>query len=246
MKRFFSLLLAFVWATLLNAQSFTVEHGDLAKTDSIGSEIIFEFQVKNVSNSDLTLDLLRTKNDLPENWSSSLCFSLCFAPFMDSVSTTSDFGSSPLAPNEVRTFSAHVFPFVNEGTAHLTIVVKNHNNPSDKQEFEITATAQTTDVENSPVAQGFYLSQAYPNPFGEKSPAATNNTQFKFTLPAAGFTQLKIYDVLGREIATLVNGSKRQGTHTVEFNAGNIPAGIYFARFSANGIVQTRKFVLEK
>ena len=62
---------------------------DTTLTDTVGSEIIFDFEVINISNTVQTVYEVRTINDLPPNWTSSLCFGeLCFAPFIDSIATT--------------------------------------------------------------------------------------------------------------------------------------------------------------
>ena len=85
----------------------------------------------------------------------------------------------------------------------------------------------------------FYLTQNYPNPF---NPATTINYQ----MPELNFVTIKIYDVLGKEVATLVNEEKPAGNYQIEFNGANLPSGIYFYRIQANDYVETRKMVLLK
>jgi hypothetical protein len=80
---------------------------------------------------------------------------------------------------------------------------------------------------------------AYPNPF---NPSA----RIEFTLPKAGKVSLKVYDVLGREVAVLVNETLNARDHDVVFNGSELPSGIYFARLEAGGVSQTRKMVLLK
>jgi photosystem II stability/assembly factor-like uncharacterized protein len=83
----------------------------------------------------------------------------------------------------------------------------------------------------------FSFSQNYPNPFNP-------NTVIKFTISELRFTTLKIYDVLGREIATLVNEEKPAGKYEVEFNGSALTSGIYFYRIQAGNYTETRKMVL--
>ncbi len=88
----------------------------------------------------------------------------------------------------------------------------------------------------------FSLEQNYPNPFNP-------STKIKFTIPVvekghAPFVQLIIYDVLGNEIATLVNEEKPAGTYEVVFNASEYPSGIYFYRLQAGTFVETKKMIL--
>ena len=83
----------------------------------------------------------------------------------------------------------------------------------------------------------FALYQSYPNPF---NPITTINYQ----IPQLSFVSLKIYDVLGNEIATLVNEEKYAGSYEVEFDGANITSGIYFYQLTAGSFVETKKMVL--
>lgn len=93
--------------------------------------------------------------------------------------------------------------------------------------------------------EAFKLSQNYPNPFNP-------STVIRFSLPVLSKVELKIFDLLGREIMTLVNEEKPAGNYEVEFNAlksqGNntteLPNGIYFYRLKAGNFTQTRKMIL--
>jgi hypothetical protein len=85
----------------------------------------------------------------------------------------------------------------------------------------------------------FQLHEAYPNPFNP-------TTELRFDLSQAGRTTLKVYDMLGREVATLVNGQRAAGTYTVSFDAAQLPSGIYFARLTSGANTQVRKLMLIK
>lgn len=85
----------------------------------------------------------------------------------------------------------------------------------------------------------YMLSQNYPNPF---NPA----TKISYALPKAGNVKLVIYDVLGREIATLVNESKKAGHYTVDFNASNLASGVYIYRIEAGTYRDAKKMMLIK
>jgi hypothetical protein len=67
-----------------------------------------------------------------------------------------------------------------------------------------------------------------------------------YQLPVIGFVTLKVYDILGREVATLVNEEKPAGEYEVEFNGSALPSGIYFYQLNAGAFVQTKKMVLIK
>ncbi len=85
---------------------------------------------------------------------------------------------------------------------------------------------------------GSYLGN-YPNPFNP-------STTISYELSATGYVTLKVYDILGREIATLVSRSESAGTHSVTFDASRLPSGVYFYRLTAPGINLVRKMLLTK
>ena len=92
---------------------------------------------------------------------------------------------------------------------------------------------------NGSVLKGFHLSHNSPNPF---NPITT----IKYQIPELSFITLKVYDVLGNEIVTLVNEEKPVGNYKVEFDATALPSGIYFYRLQTGSFVETKKMVLMK
>jgi len=87
--------------------------------------------------------------------------------------------------------------------------------------------------------QTYALSQNYPNPFNP-------STKIDFAIPSNGLVQLKVYNVLGQEIATLVNETMTPGNHTVTFDASKYSSGVYLYKITAGNFVSTRKMVLLK
>ena len=86
----------------------------------------------------------------------------------------------------------------------------------------------------------FELSQNYPNPFNP-------TTQIAYTIQKAGKVELKIYDVLGREVMTLVNKEMTPGKYTADFDAGNLASGVYIYRIQAGSeFAAVKKMVLIK
>ncbi len=85
----------------------------------------------------------------------------------------------------------------------------------------------------------FRLEQNYPNPF---NPA----TIISYQLPVSSEVSLKIYDLLGREVATLVNARQAAGRYDVRFNAASLASGVYFYRLSAGAFIETKKMMLVK
>jgi hypothetical protein len=89
------------------------------------------------------------------------------------------------------------------------------------------------------IINNYLLRHNYPNPFNP-------TTKIKYQIPQLSFVTLKIYDVLGSEVALLVQGEKSLGSYQVEFNATGLPSGVYFYRLQAGNFVETKKMVLMK
>jgi hypothetical protein len=85
----------------------------------------------------------------------------------------------------------------------------------------------------------FLLSQNYPNPFNP-------STKIKYQIPEISFVTIKVFNVLGKEIETLVNEEKPVGTYELTWNAANLPSGVYFYQLKAGNYISTKKMVLMK
>ncbi len=98
---------------------------------------------------------------------------------------------------------------------------------------------EITDVNenNSSNLLNYTLTQNYPNPFNP-------STTIGYSLPQNSFVQLKVYDMLGREVANLVNKSQVIGNYQIEFDATNLTSGIYFYRLQSGNFTETKKLIL--
>ncbi|MFC2094410.1 M28 family peptidase [Bacteroidota bacterium] len=85
----------------------------------------------------------------------------------------------------------------------------------------------------------FNLDQNYPNPFNP-------STKIKYTLPSDGFTELKVYDIMGNSITTLVSETKPAGSYEIIFDASNIPSGVYFYTLRSGELITSKKMILVK
>jgi len=125
-----------------------------------------------------------------------------------------------------------------------------HGSPGKDDDTTFTNSGEITVI----LPAEFQLFQNYPNPFNP-------TTNFEFRIPAStslgfaerraggtdfGFVTLKIYDVLGNEVATLVNEEKPAGKYIIKFNAGSLASGIYFYQLKASNFLSTKKMVLIK
>lgn len=111
--------------------------------------------------------------------------------------------------------------------------------------LQLDSTVLKTGAAGPPLPQEFYLGQNYPNPFNP-------TTRFEFGIPDHGFVSLKVYDALGKEIATLINERFAPGAHTAQWNAEKSASGIYYYKLTFVGdnggqqYERTRKMILLK
>ena len=101
-----------------------------------------------------------------------------------------------------------------------------------------------TNIASIDIVEEYYLQQNYPNPFNP-------STKIKYQIPEAGFVSLKVFDVLGNEVADLVNENKPAGVYEVEFSSHsgkvrNLPSGVYFYTLNSGDFVSTKKMLLIK
>jgi len=244
MKRVFEkfllvFMLIFSLNILNNAQTFSVAAPDTVLNDNLGSEIIFEFIIHNTSNDTLNLYFLRSLNDLPDGWTSSLCFETCLAPHVDSIVTNVQYGSSPILVGESRDFSVHVFLMTNEGEANIELKIANVDNPDEFINYNLTASTTVTSVKENVQFDSFELYQNYPNPFNP-------STNISFILNDGGRARLSVFDILGNKISTITDKYYSSGFHQIEFSAGDLSSGIYFYKLEVNNLVQVKKMVIGK
>ena len=103
--------------------------------------------------------------------------------------------------------------------------------------WENNSTVGVKDINS--LLQDFKLMQNYPNPFNPL-------TTLKYTMPEPGNVLIKVFDVLGNEIVTLINEEKPAGSYQIEFDGVDLPSGIYFYRLKSNSFINTKKMVLLK
>ncbi len=92
---------------------------------------------------------------------------------------------------------------------------------------------------SSEVPKEYTLFQNFPNPFNP-------STKIKYQVPINGFVKLIVYDLLGREVAVLVNEQQKPGTYETEFNASNQSSGVYFYKLQTEKYSDTKKMVIIK
>jgi hypothetical protein len=97
-----------------------------------------------------------------------------------------------------------------------------------------------TSIKDGVKPEDFYLAQNFPNPFNP-------STNINFGLPAASAVDLRIYNLLGEEVAVLINNEfKSAGNYSIQFNASNLPSGVYVYRLASGEIISSKKMILTK
>jgi hypothetical protein len=101
--------------------------------------------------------------------------------------------------------------------------------------------SEITSVEQSSyrLPERFSLSQNYPNPFNP-------STTIEYQIPKQSYVTLRIFDLLGREVATLVNEKREAGSYRVQFDGAGLSSGVYFYQLRGGEFVQTKKLILQK
>lgn len=151
-------------------------------------------------------------------------------------------GEDPFGPDPEYLPSSQLpraVAFNNDGT---TLYIGSYRHDGEGfppiQYFTGPATSITDVPRDQP--NGYALDQNYPNPFNP-------TTNIEFTLGQGGVTTLKVYDISGREVASILSEQQlNAGTHTFTFDASNLSSGIYFYRMNSNGVQMTRKMTLLK
>jgi len=101
----------------------------------------------------------------------------------------------------------------------------------------ITTNIKESEVGESQIPNKFKLEQNYPNPFNP-------STKISWQSPVGSWQTLKVYDLLGKEVATLLDEYKRAGKYETDFNTSNLPSGVYFYRIQAGNFIDTKKMIL--
>jgi len=123
-------------------------------------------------------------------------------------------------------------------SAAITIGDPHHGPITIPIDLTVTTLADVTDEKNT-LPKTSILHQNYPNPFNP-------STQIKFELSSASNVELRVYDLTGKEIATLINGNLSSGVHTIRFDAANLSSGIYVYSLKTNNYLSLKKMILTK
>jgi hypothetical protein len=117
--------------------------------------------------------------------------------------------------------------------------LRNPANVNPNPEWYIPPAGPSAVSQQSAVVKDFALHQNYPNPFNP-------STKIEFSVPKSTFVTVKVFNLLGEEVATLASREFNAGRYTVDWNANNAPTGVYFYRLTAGSFVDTKRMMLMK
>jgi hypothetical protein len=130
--------------------------------------------------------------------------------------------------------------FSSDGTVAYVAGFNGLDTDNDVQKFTTDQVFISNEEENiSGIPAGYGLEQNYPNPFNP-------STNIQFSINEPGAVSLKVYDMTGREVASLIDGRMNAGEHTVRFDASNLSSGVYIYVMQSNGVRLTNKMTLIK
>jgi hypothetical protein len=121
----------------------------------------------------------------------------------------------------------------------LTIFVDSGNDGTIDDTLKLQNELTGVHDHGSLIPGEYILYQNYPNPFNP-------STTIKYSIPELSRVTLKVFNVLGEEVTTLVNEEKIAGNYSIEFNASNLPSGVYFYRLQAGSFTETKKMLILK
>jgi hypothetical protein len=186
----------------------------------------------NLTGSPITITINITNRSVMAGWDSiGMCtWTLCLAAGVYSFVDTLPIGSN----NE---FHVYFTPYGIPGNGSCTVTM-THQSTTISQDFAVVADPVSI-KQISEVVNSFKLDQNYPNPF---NPA----TKIGFAIPKSDYVDLRVYDILGREVTVLLSQQLNTGEYEIEFEAHNLASGMYYYRLQTGDNISVRKMTLVK
>lgn len=224
------------------AQSFQVASTTAELSGNPGDYLEVKIPVTNISGKALNLRVeITDRSNLPAGWETQICFfQNCFPPSVTTKDGTMDAGFSE--PLDIA-FSTTSTP----ASGSVKVVLTNLDNTNEKVEMTFAASTMVTSA-SQPLASDLALSQNFPNPFAlSKVPSTT----IGYRLSDAGIATLKVYNLLGKEVRTLVNEFRPAGKSQVNWdgrdnNGRPLPAGIYMYKLTTKTQTLSRRLMITR
>ena len=222
--------------------SFQFIHENTEIHSSIDTTVRFNGLIYNLSNDAVHITIMRTINDIPQDWNSSICLGMsCYSPSTDSIAIEIYEGDSASCGLSIQINGQ------GEGVIELHLFNINDTSDSRNVDISINSTPTVSIHENEHekyLVKKFGLGDNYPNPFNP-------STSISYVLEENGMVSLLIYDMRGRLVSTLFEGRQNSGYHTMDWNGtdglgGPISAGSYIYTIQVGNEMITKKMTLLK
>ena len=236
MIRYLSLIVGYTFLLADGNRDLSFEFNYTSSEIHVGADSVGTFNgtIHNVSSGTISIVVVRRVNELPNNWTSSVCLGMiCYNETIDSVSVEIGAGDSSACGILAWISGAGA------GTVQLDIFDLN----SDEHLFlDVNFYAGMVDISKDIIKPNqFLLFPAYPNPF---NPVTT--IRFNIPIETQNTTSLQLFDVKGRPVESLVNRVLQPGEYKVAWSASGMPSGVYFAELVSGNYRQVQKLVLMK
>ena len=236
MIRYLSLIVGYTFLLADGNRDLSFEFNYTSSEIHVGADSVGTFNgtIHNVSSGTISIVIVRRVNELPNNWSSSVCLGMiCYNETIDSVSVEIGAGDSS---------ACGILAWIS-GAGAGTVQLDIFDLDSDEHLFlDVNFYAGMVDISKDIIKPNqFLLFPAYPNPF---NPVTT--IRFNIPVKTQHATTLQLFDLNGRLIESLVNRVLQAGQHEIEWSASGMPSGVYFAELVSGNYRQVQKLVLMK
>lgn len=222
--------------------SFQFIHDNTEIHSSIDSIVRFDGLIYNLSNDAVHITIIRTVNDIPQDWNSSMCIGMsCYSPSTDSIAIEISEGDSSSCGLSIQ--------INGQGEGVIKLHLFNIDDTSDSINVDININVNPTVSihENKPekdLVEKFALGTNYPNPFNP-------STLISYVLKENGMISISIYDMRGRLVRALFEGRQNSGYHVMDWNGKDVQgrpvsAGSYIYTIQVGNEVITKKMTLLK
>jgi hypothetical protein len=238
-KLIFTILITSFFSSAAFAQLVFQRIGGDTTYGSTGANFAYAY-FKNAGSTPVDVRFKRILNNLPNSsWSSSICVEVCYAPDVNVVPLDGD-PPMTLLPGVQDTMDI-TYDAPTLGISDVVIRMYREDDTTQFIDKHFYLNVNSVGINNiSSLAEGFSLSQNYPNPFNP-------TTNINFSIPNSGNVSLKVYDILGNEVASLLNNQKlSSGQYKVDFNASALTSGVYYYTIRTDNFTDTKKMFLIK
>ena len=224
------LMIFLLLCSTISAADFSVEFDGDSSITTESSTMSLYGTITN--NSDEALKIVVIKNSVEPNFTTVVCVSgKCYMPMQDTIKAIVPADTTVELKVNVDCFE--------DCTGIVDVTVEDYDNPEDSKSLAFSFTkGEVVAVADKKVVENLEM-KAYPNPFNP-------TTNIAFNMPISSKASVKVYDIRGSQVATLVNGYITQGSHIASFNASKLPSGVYFAKLTYGSVIKTQKLVLVK